>query len=374
MAKKKIETSSPTPEEPGSEDDDFVRAFVAAVQRKKNQTSSPMPKEPRPVRDDAVNALDAALEGLGGRVMHAIDPSRLVSYQDGGPPVWSVGMVDVPGNPPYTLLVTYGFSHVLSPESFREGIAHEYSLAVPEGFPLHPWADALLRHMCRHILYDRADIEVNHCVPFEGVPITRIPFEPQYHAELPNSTLVGVLAAPDPVLPVVATPAGDVEIRRLVGIDSLELDRAETWSFAGFLEEFTRVNPLLLSAPIRRSFMEDPAFRYAVNQRATTEGSNIDAALFDLRWAPAGRGAVVHLPKGGAAKRLLDALRGRVGFGRPLTALSPTSPAVDFQPGAPGMEVTEEALVLMGGLDAPLIARLVASLESGAASVRLGAR
>ncbi|PZR10507.1 MAG: hypothetical protein DI536_19900 [Archangium gephyra] len=45
--------------------------------------------EPRPVRDDVVTALDDALEGVGqgAQVMHAMDPSRLLSFENGGPPV-----------------------------------------------------------------------------------------------------------------------------------------------------------------------------------------------------------------------------------------------------------------------------------------------
>jgi len=46
---------------------------------------------------------------------------------------------------------------------------------------------------------------------------------------------------------MVQTPDGTVVIRRLLGIDGLELDRAETWSPEGFIEELLEMNPLLLS-------------------------------------------------------------------------------------------------------------------------------
>jgi Suppressor of fused protein (SUFU) len=211
-------------------------------------------KEERPVRDDVVDAFDGALARLGGEVQHAMDPSRILSFMEGGPPIWSVGLVEVAGPRPYTLLLTYGFSHELSPESFRAPLHHEYSLAVPAGTPLQPWADALLRHLCRYILTQGADIQIDDCVPFRGVPMTRIPFQPQHQAMMPNSTLVGVLATPDPVLGTIITPAGPVEVRRLVGIDASELARANALRPNDFREAFTKLDPLLLSILERPSY------------------------------------------------------------------------------------------------------------------------
>lgn len=330
------------------------------------RTSFNVPETTRPVNSDAVDALDSALGTLGTNVMHAMDPRRLISFDQGGPPVWSVGMVDVAGPTPYTLLVTYGFSHALSPESFREGITHEYSLAVPKGLPLSPWADAFLRHQTRYILAQGADIRVNDCIPLRGVPMTRVPFQPEHHAMMPNSELIGVLCAEDPVLPTVHTPHGAVIIRRLLGIDGLELDRAETWSPAGLIEAFKTVNPLLLSDIGRTSFMKNPAFAAAVNARAEDEGSSMDAALFDVAWSLDDAGRVrIELPVGQAAKRLLDGLRGRVGFGRRLAAISMRSPPILFEPSAAGVQPTRQGLVLGGDLSTGPAVGLVMALRGG---------
>lgn len=325
--------------------------------------------EPRPVNDDVVAALDGALGRLGGQVMHAMDPSRLLGFAHGGPPVWSIGVVDVPGPRPYTLLVTYGFSHVLSPEECREGLAHEYSFAVPAGTQFSPWAEALLRHQCRYVLNQGADIKVNDCVPFRGVPMTRLPFQPEHHAKMPDSTLVGLLATADPVLGTVATAQGPIEVRRLVCIDAQELDCAETWSPKGFLEELKKADPLLLSAITRPSHLANPAFRAQVERRAAAEGSDVDAALFELRWEPSGKGAIVHLPKGPAAKRLLDGLTHRVGFGRRLLAFSMRSPPVVFLPGPAEVRPTPRALELQGDLETGPIGAVVTALRQGAATV-----
>lgn len=330
---------------------------------------------PRPVRDDVVTELDDALGALGqgAQVMHAYDPSRLLGFEHGGPPIWSVGVVEVPGAQPYTLLVTYGFSHVLSPEGFREGLNHEYSFAVPLGTPLSPWADAFLRSQCRYVLTQGADIRVNDCVPFRGVPMTRIPFQPEHHAAMPDSTLVGLLATPDPVLPTVQTPHGDLEVRRLVCIDARELDRVETWSAKGFLEELRRVDPLLLSPLTRACWLDDARFRQTVEERFAKEGSDIDAALFDLSVTGDAGAVTVALPRTPASReRLQNALQGRVGFNRRLVAFSPGGAQLVFEPAAPGVSVGARGAVVVGGsLAAGPAARVFDALRSGAASVTL---
>lgn len=330
---------------------------------------------PRPVRDDVVEAMDAALGrlGKGAQVLHAMDPSRLLSFEHGGPPIWSVGMVDVPGAAPYTLLVTYGFSHLLSPEHFREGLHHEYSFAVPAGTPLSPWADAFLRHQCRYVLTQGADIRVNDCVPFRGVPMTRIPFQPQHHAAMPDSTLVGMVATVDPVLPKITTAHGDIEVRRLVCIDSRELDRVETWSAKGFIEELRKVDPWLRSPLTRRSWLDDPTFNDAVEARFATEGSDVDAALFDFSLSGAPGGVSVALPKSAAAReRLVNGLRGRVGFGRRLVAVSATGAQLMFEPQQSKVTIGPRGAVIVGGsLTEGPAAKFFDAVKSGAANVTL---
>lgn len=331
--------------------------------------------EPRPVRNDVVTAFDDALKRLGGgaQVMHAMDPARLLGFEHGGPPVWSVGMVEVPGPRPYTLLLTYGFSHVLSPERFREGLAHEFSLAVPAGTPLSPWADALLRHQARYVLTQGADIRPNDCVPFRGVPMTRIPFQPEHHAKLPHSTLVGVLATIDPVLPRIDTAHGAVEVRRLVGIDARELDRVETWSAKGFLEELRRVDPLLLSPLERACWLDDAGFSATVAQRFEREGSDIDAALFELLINHDGGQLELYFPKTeGGRKRLLDALVGRVGFGRRLVALTRFTPPIDFSLRVgPKSSFSPRGIEITGDASQGDAAAVLNALRSGAPSVTL---
>ena len=327
--------------------------------------------EPRPVREDVVEALDAALAALGGEVMHAIDPTRIQSFAAGGPPVWSVGRVEVGGERPYTLLLTYGFSHELSPEGFREAHHHEYSLAVPAGTDPNPWADALLRHLTRYVLQSGQDLGVGDLLP-GGAPITCLPFRPEHHATLPQTPLVGLLTATDPVLGTVDTPAGPIEVRRLVGIRADEQDRVETWSGDGFLEEHCKRDPLLLTDLGRASLLDDPSFRETVDRRAKAEGSTRPAIAVEVAWEHTGTGLVIEFPGGPQAAKLLAALRGRLPFGHRLIVLSPHCPPIAFRPAERfHIDWSPEALVIDGGLDDPDVARILELIQPESSGTRV---
>jgi hypothetical protein len=181
--------------------------------------------EPRPVRMDVVEAIDDVLKEVGNsEVMHAIDPTRIASFADGGPPVWSVGVVQVVGDQPYTLFVTYGFSHTLSPGAERNGIEHELSLAVPAHCETQPWAVALLRHLARYVLSSGNELMVGDVMPCHA-PITRIPFPPQHHGMVPATHLDSIVIVPDPLIGEIETAHGVIEVRRIVGVTINDLHR-----------------------------------------------------------------------------------------------------------------------------------------------------
>ena len=314
------------------------------------------------VNDQAVYALDQALSAFGP-VSHSFSP--------GGFPIRSVGIVEVQSPRPYTLLVTYGFSEVLAPEPQRQGFRHEFSLAIPRGEPVAPWADAFLRAQAHSMLEQRVDVRPGECVPFNGIPMTYMPFQPEHHAMMPPTTLVGMFVATDPVLPMVNTPAGPVEIRRLVGIDQYEIDRAMTWDPPAFLELMRGVDPLLLSPLQRPSYLQQAAFREAVEQRASTEGSSVESLMLDLVWQTFPGVLRIQLPQGPGMVRALNALRGRVGLGKKLLALSRGGAPIAFAPGVPGMTITRDLAEITGDLQSPPLATIVAALEQGAPYIDL---
>jgi hypothetical protein len=336
-------------------------------------TTVAMSGEPRPINDDVVTAFDRALERLGGEVVHAFDPvKRILGFAHGGPAVWSVGIVSVPGKTPYTLLMTYGLSHALSPEAARKDVTHEYSLAVPAGAPASPWADALLRHLGKYTL-TRQPLAIGDVLPCYA-PITWLPFPREQHASLPQTSLVGVITTADPVLPRIATAHGEVEVRRLLGIDEDELDRAQTWSPRGFVEEYAKRDPLLLTDLARPSAMADADFCARVDGRAEEEGSELPVILLDVAWQDTGTELVIEFPGGREAQKLLDGLAGRLPFGNSLEVVSRRSPPLTFRPAeAFAIAGSPKGLIIDGHLDDANLAAILAYADpnAGGGTVRI---
>jgi hypothetical protein len=346
----------------------MIRRWLESKRGETTAHSEFVVDEVREVRADAVTLVDDALQTLGGDVVHAIDPERILSFRKGGPPVWSVGQVSVEGARPYTLFVTYGLSNVLCPDPARPNAKHEYSLAVPLDEPSEPWAVALLRHACRAMLNGSPEILVGGCVPFDGAPLTRIAFQPEHHAMMPDTQLVGLVCTPDPVLPKIATPYGAIEVRRLVGVDQPELDRIETWSPRGFIEELWKRDPHLLTSITRDSWLADSELRAAVERRAVEEGSDVEIAGFDIAWARNNREVKIELPQGRAADRLREAIYGRVGFGRILYARTRARDSVIiFDPDAEGIKVVPHPrmLVIGGAIDSLTVRVVLWGIERG---------
>ncbi|MBS2011742.1 MAG: suppressor of fused domain protein [Deltaproteobacteria bacterium] len=201
--------------------------------------------EMRPVRDDVVTAMDDVL-GRAGEVMHAIDPARIMSFANGGPAVWSVGAVAVSTPKPYGYALTYGMSHVVSPEPFRDGIGYELSIGIDGAHLPEIWAIALLRHLCRYILSSGNELMVGDVMPCHA-PITRIPFPPQHHASMPDTEVDSIIVTPDPVIPRIDTPHGPIEVRRIVGVTMRELQRLGPMPPAARTSARAAVDPLLLT-------------------------------------------------------------------------------------------------------------------------------
>ncbi|MBS2013602.1 MAG: hypothetical protein JST00_11980 [Deltaproteobacteria bacterium] len=91
--------------------------------------------------------------------------------------------------------------------------------------------DAALARLGGEVMH-AIELRVGEVWPCNGA-ITCLPFKSEAHAAMPSTELCALLTARDPVLPTIATPRGDVEVRRLVGLHQDELDRIETWSSEG---------------------------------------------------------------------------------------------------------------------------------------------
>ncbi len=178
----------------------------------------------RAIRSEVVDTIDHAMAAVGGgaEVMHAIDGGRIASFTDGGPPVWSVAIVPVPGPKPYTLLLTYGFSQAVCPDALYAGKTYEFSIAVPANCEHHPWAVAALRQLARYQLTSGAELMVGDVMPCQA-PITHFPFPPHLRGQLPTTSVDSLVVTSDPVLGTIATSAGPIEVRRIVGVTAARL-------------------------------------------------------------------------------------------------------------------------------------------------------
>ncbi|MBL4636806.1 MAG: suppressor of fused domain protein [Kofleriaceae bacterium] len=319
----------------------------------------------RELRTDVVDTVDNAIASLGGEVMHAIDPRRLLDYPK-GPAVWSVGVVKVTdAATPYTLLVTYGFSHAVSPVDARSGVEHEYSIAVPADIDPTPWADALLRHLTNYIRKSGKDLAVGDILPCYA-PITCVPFPPEHHAQMVQTALTNVVVTIDPVLPSIATEYGNIEVRRFVGVDDAERDRIETWSASAFIEEYLKRDPLLLTDLKRESAMQDMDFRTKVDARAKAEGSTTEAILLDVYWSLDEGTVSIEFPGGDEAAKLMAALEGRLPFNEQLVVLAHDCTPIIFRSADEvAFHIEDSALVIEGKLGSAAFHEITKAIRPG---------
>ena len=149
-----------------------------------------------------------------------------------------------------------------------------------------------------------------------------------------------------------------------MGIDQLELDRAETWSGASFVDEYRGRDPLLLTDLNRPSAMADESFALRCARRAEDEGSRVPAILVDVAWQATPGGIVLELPGGREAAKMRDAILGRLPFGRTLLIAGRRSAPLVFRPAeVPRMQATPEGLVLEGAFEHAPAQRVLTALQ-----------
>jgi hypothetical protein len=272
----------------------------------------------REIRDDVVSAIDEALSAHG-ELLHAIDPSRIMRFDAGGPPVWSVGMVTIEKPEPYWLWVTYGFSSLVTPVDYRAEYQHEYSIAIPRTSETPPvWPAALLRHLCRYVLNSRAELRVGDNMPCHA-PITFIPFQPEHHPMMPMTALDSLLVGVDPLVPAIDTPAGPLEVRRFFGLRPEELELVQRWSGSAFYEELLNAQPRVLTDVTRASLLEDADYRQTTEARAQKEGSSLGMLFVQGGWRPLDEDRLaVHFPGGAQARMIKQMVAARLPFDRSL--------------------------------------------------------
>jgi hypothetical protein len=280
-------------------------------------------REPRSIDSTTVDALDTALAAACGvpkaSVLHAIDPKRIVSFEAGGPAVWSVAVATGAGPSPHHLYVTYGLSGSIDPRRHEQNLEHELSIRVPATGASPPlWPTLLLRHLGRYMLSARRELRVGDVMPLHG-SISRAALAPEHRSTQPDSALQGLLVGADPQLRGVATYKGTIEVRRIYGIDEAERRMIERWSVAGFGGQVVTRDPTLTTDLYRSSWADDAAIKAAMEEGAEREGSATAAlALHGVSWERSRAAWTIRLPGGDSARHLAAVLRGRLPHGRHL--------------------------------------------------------
>jgi len=259
---------------------------------------------PREILDQNVGFLDQSLAQAAGcpvdQVLHAIDPRRILKFEYGGPPVWSVAVAPV-GNDAY-LWVTYGLSSIIDPAM---PFGHEMSIevAVEPGAPVPQWPMFFLRSLARYQITSRRELKVGDVMPFP-VSITRAAMAPEHHQSMPDSSLRAIAVVADPRMQAV---------RRVVGLLEEEVEISKLWNVEGFVGAIGSTRTVL----DRRSHLDDAAFVRACRAGSEKEGSSTSAALVEgVRWARDTEGLLATIPRGPNHARTMAHIEARLKFGR----------------------------------------------------------
>ncbi len=263
--------------------------------------------EPRTIVTEAVSFLDGALASAAGRtdehVTHAIDPRRLLRFEHGGPPVWSVGQCTATDGS--EIFVTYGLSRFIEPTA---PFSHEMSIRTAPG-EASMWPVFLLRQLARYQITGGRELAVGDPMVF-AESITRAAMAPEHKHTMPDSALCAVGVVADPTM---------TNVRRVYGLHPDDHTLAELWSISGFLGEVARRDPSLTTRLDGLRWSEDSDLVAAVHRGSEREGSQTAAMVSPgVRWSRTPNGNLVEFGGGESMRRMAALIQARLRFGRHL--------------------------------------------------------
>ncbi|MEM9860879.1 MAG: suppressor of fused domain protein [Myxococcota bacterium] len=98
-------------------------------------------------------------------------------------------------------------------------------------------------------------------------------------------TLTGALFTQDPEVPRADTRFGEVSFLQIVGVSADELEAVKDWRCDGFIELLARQDSRLVTAPARRSHLQDATFAAICREGARQEGSSHGSSFASVvRW------------------------------------------------------------------------------------------
>jgi hypothetical protein len=204
----------------------------------------------RKVNDAVVGVLDGALARGGAAVTHAFDAKRRLAFEDGGPPLWSVGRAETRAG--VHQLLTYGLSRAVDPS---RSFSFELTMRIVERED-PTWAILLLRGLARYQQASGREIRPGRPMAL-GAPITRAMVSPSEGRALPYSPLDTIVVLPGATI---ATPGGPLEVRNVYAVDARGRELVEVSSSARFVEALAARHPSLAVDRRGETIANSPAF------------------------------------------------------------------------------------------------------------------
>lgn len=229
----------------------------------------------------------------------------------------------------------------------------------PDGPPER--ANALLQRVATYCQETRCQLKLGDVLPGENLG------KPSDFPDMPEELhLTGFIVVPDPILPEVDGPAGPVPVRRLLGVTQDEIDLIESWNALSFAEELAHLHPSLLTRVDRRSMLTGTFLQRCI-QRAGREGSSLGQLHFSGGWSIDEHDSLhLHIPGGEEASRILNVLRGRLPFDRPLFLVGPEGAGtIAFVPrdGFRAILQDDDTLVFFGRIHTPEIQQILSFFD-----------
>ncbi|MCB9587417.1 MAG: suppressor of fused domain protein [Polyangiaceae bacterium] len=265
-------------------------------------------------------AIDAALKPIYGEQEPRHMAPMLPPMLGGSDPLHGISAYRSGfGGTPHWHFVTYGYTELWQKESEDpeySGFGFEMTMRVVDASDEPPmWVFNLLQNVARYVFRTGNVFAVGHSVPANG-PIH----------DGTDTALVAAVFAEDPQLPPISTPNGDVEFLQLVGLTQDEYDAAREWDADKLLELARPRNPALVTDEHRTSWLEQPAFRAAVEAGVEKDGSSQGVLMMTHGSFEPGPPSVLGVAAS-ALDNLQRAMRNRLGHGRGLLLTWPEGEA-----------------------------------------------
>ena len=226
------------------------------------------------------DAIDSALKPIyEGQVPKHY--GTVISYQLGGPdPLQGISAYKRLAPVPHWHYITYGFSELYDKKSQNKAISGwgfelTFRLKTEASSEEPPaWVLNFLQNLARYVFQSGRVFQCGDYMNANGPIATEV-----------NTKIRSIAFAPDPELPTIETPNGRVQFIQVVGTTDDEELAIKQWATLKALGIFQQHLPLLVTDLDRDSLLAKPDVKQALQEGASSDGSNTSALFIDqLSW------------------------------------------------------------------------------------------